>query len=103
MGRGIGRLATIAAIAPLLGLVITVEGITHSFVGCGGEKSACMAALVERLANSVTRSAIGLLVGVMSLLCYRYLRTQLDGFAGEMKCMTLELALLLGRRGPYIP
>src|SRR5882724_6714214 len=44
MKRGINSLATITCVAPLLGFAITVEGIVDSFVGCGGEKWACLAA-----------------------------------------------------------
>jgi biopolymer transport protein ExbB/TolQ len=93
--RGVNGLATVAAIAPLLGLLITVEGIVSSFVGRGGEKWACLAAVVERLSNAVARGALGLLVGIVSSWCYRHLMSRLDDFAMEMKCMTLELADIL--------
>jgi biopolymer transport protein ExbB/TolQ len=92
MKRGVGHLATIAAVAPLLGLLITVEGIVSSFVGCGGEKWACLAAIVEGLANSIARGALGLLVGIGASVCYQHLRSTLDDFTVEMKCMTLELS-----------
>ena len=49
--RGLNSLATITSIAPLLGLLITVEGIAASFAGCGGEKWASIAAVVDRLSN----------------------------------------------------
>jgi biopolymer transport protein ExbB/TolQ len=67
MKRGLKTLATIASVAPWLGLLITVIGIVGSFVGCGGEKSTCMAAIVDRLANVIARSALGLLVGIIAL------------------------------------
>jgi biopolymer transport protein ExbB/TolQ len=93
--RGVNSLATVAAIAPLLGLLITVDGIVSSFVGCGGEKWTCLAAVVERLSNAVAR---GLLVGIVSSLCYRHLMSRLDEFVTEMRCMTLELADILATR-----
>lgn len=37
MRRGVNTLATFASAGPLLGLIITVDGIVGSFVGCGGE------------------------------------------------------------------
>jgi len=101
MKRGLSSLATISSVAPLLGLLITVEGIAASFVGCGGEKWTCLAAVVDRLSNAITRGTLGLFVGTLSLL-YRYLQGRLEGFDIEMKNMTLELANALtaiaGRR-----
>jgi|SRR5260370_41264014 biopolymer transport protein ExbB/TolQ len=95
MKRGVNSLATIASVAPLLGLFITVEGIVFSFVSCDGEKSTCLAAVVDRLSNAIARTALGLLVGIPSLWCYRYLRSQLEDLDVEMRNAALELANVL--------
>jgi biopolymer transport protein ExbB/TolQ len=92
MKRGVNCLATVAAVAPLLGILITVDGIVGSFIGCGGEKSICMATVVDRLANAIARGAIGLLVGILASLYYRYLQAKLEGLDMEMRNATLELA-----------
>ncbi len=92
MKRGVNSLATIASVAPLLGLLITVEGIVFSFVSCGSQKSVCMAAMVDRLSNSIARNALGLFVGILSLWFYRYLRGKLEDLDVEMKNAALELA-----------
>ena len=101
MKRGLNTLATIACVAPWLGLLITVIGSVGSFVGCGGEKSTCMAAFVDHLANAIARSALGLLVGIIALCFYRYLLSQLEGLDIEMRNMALELttAVSLSLRG----
>lgn len=91
MKRGLNTLATIVSVAPWLGLLMTVIGIVGSFVGCGGDKSTCMAAIVDRLANTIARSVLGLLVGMIALCFYRYLLSQLEGFDIEMWNMALEL------------
>lgn len=90
-------MATVAAVAPLLGLLIAVNGIEGSFVACGGEKWACMAAMVDRLSNAIARGALGLLIGIVALLFYRYLRSRLDDFNTEMRCTILELANALAK------
>ena len=90
-------LATIAAIAPLLGILITVDGIVGSLIGCGGEKSICMAAVVDRLANSIARCAIGLLVGIFASLCSRFLEAKLEDLDVEMRNTTLDLANALSK------
>ena len=91
MRRGLNTLATIASVAPWLGLLITVIGMVGSFVGCGEEKSTSIAAIVDRLANAIARSALGLGVGVISLCFYRYLLGLLEGLDLEMRNLALEL------------
>jgi len=90
--RGVNSLATIASVAPLLGLLITIDGMVSSFGSCGGERSTCIAAVVGALSDAIARSGIGLLVGIVSLWCYRCLQSELDDFDVEMKNTTLELA-----------
>ncbi|HXB68475.1 MAG TPA: MotA/TolQ/ExbB proton channel family protein [Candidatus Acidoferrales bacterium] len=91
MKQGLNSLATIASIAPLAGLFGTVWGILNSFVSCGGEKSACLGVIGERLSGSMWATALGLLVGLTSLWCYRYLTGRLEAFDHEMENAYLEL------------
>lgn len=92
MKRGVNGLATIASVAPWLGLLITVIGIVGSFPGCDGPRSFCMAVVADGLADALARAALGLGVGIMSLCFYRYLLGQLENFDIEMQNMALELA-----------
>lgn len=96
MGRGRASLAAIASSAPLVGLFGTIFGIAASFVGCGGEKSTCMAAVVKNLSEAIWPSAAGLLIAVFALWSYRYSSAQLETLDTEMRATTLELANLLG-------
>src|SRR5262249_47187748 len=91
MKRGVDSLAMIATVAPLLGVLATVEGINGSFVGCGGEKWTCLAAIVDRLSNAIVSAALRLLVGILSFFCYRYLLGRLEDLDLEMRAATLEL------------
>jgi biopolymer transport protein ExbB/TolQ len=92
MKRGLSGLATIASVAPWLGLLITVIGVVESFPGCNGPRALCMAAIADGLGDALARSALGLGVGILSLCLYRYLQGQLDGLDMEMRNMALELA-----------
>jgi biopolymer transport protein TolQ len=85
MKRGLSGLATIASVAPWFGLLITLIGIVGSFVGCGGEKSACMAVLADRLANALIRCVVGLFVGLLSLCGYRCLFAQPEELDTDMQ------------------
>ena len=95
MERGVDNLSTIASVAPLLGLLITTQGIAGSFIGCIGEASACKAIYMERISNAITPAAVGLIVGLIALSFYRYLRGKLERLDVEMTNATLELANLL--------
>jgi biopolymer transport protein TolQ len=93
IGRGLNGLATVAAIAPWLGLFGMVVGIPTAFaVGCDGPKSSCMAGMVERLSGSIWATALGLGLGLASLWCYRRLTGRLETLDREMKNARLELA-----------
>ncbi len=91
LARGLFGLGTVAATAPFLGMAGTVLGIFNSFPGCGGEKSACMAAVVERLSESMMPGAFGLALAITALWGYRYLDSRLDDFDAEMQNAILEL------------
>lgn len=91
MKRGVSGLATIASTAPFFGLFGSVLGIVNSFVGCGGEKSACMAALTERLSQAVIPTALGLLVAIPALWSYRHLCAQIEAFDVEMDAISVEI------------
>jgi len=96
--RGVNSLATIASIAPLLGVFTTVITIPTAFVGCAGERWACQAAMIQGLSASIWPTALGLLVGLISLWFYRYLAERLNAFKREMESATLDLVNQLARR-----
>ncbi len=90
--RHVNSLATVAVIAPFLGLFATLLGIVGSFTGCGGEKSTCMAALASNLSYAIARCSLGLFVGILSYCSYHLLCRQLEEISLEMRSATLELA-----------
>src|SRR5579863_380543 len=91
MKAGVYDLATIASIAPWIGLFGTVVGIVNSFTGVDGQKTGLMAALCERLAWSVSFTAAGLLVGLVALWLYEYLPARLRSLDLEMESASQEL------------
>jgi hypothetical protein len=102
MNRGLGLLASNACIAPWIGLLGTVWGIVNSFLGCGGEKSACLAATAAALSRAIWPAALGLLSGLISLWFYRYLTVQLESIDREMSNASLGLQNQLTRyRGRF--
>jgi biopolymer transport protein ExbB/TolQ len=70
-------LATIASVAPFVGVFGTVLGILNSFQGENGPRDAIMAAVTKGLSESLWPMAFGLLVGLVSLWFYEYLTDRL--------------------------
>jgi hypothetical protein len=102
MNQGLNLLATNACIAPWIGLFGTSLGIINSFLGCGGEKSACLAATAAALSGAIWPTAFGLLVGLISLWFYKYLSGELESIDSEMSNASLGLVNQLTRyRGQF--
>ncbi|MGA2597550.1 MAG: MotA/TolQ/ExbB proton channel family protein [Bryobacteraceae bacterium] len=91
MKDGVSSLATIATIAPLVGVFGTVIGIVNSFVGISGERSTDMAAVTAHLSDSVVPTALGLLVAMLSFCYYKYLTGRLASIDRDMENACLEL------------
>src|SRR5580704_11672338 len=95
-------LATVASVAPWFGLFGTILGIVNSFQGFSGPRSTIMAAICQRLSESMWPTALGLLVGLIALWSYEYLAGQLSALDQEMENASLELLNQLSRfRGRF--
>ena len=90
-------LATIACIAPWIGIFGTVVGIVNSFGGISGEKTALRSALCWRLSESLWPLGGGLLVGLIALWSYTYLIAKLEVIDLEMEGASLDLLNQLSR------
>lgn len=99
---GVYSLATIACLAPWVGLFGTILGIANSFHGGSFSRSSLLAIIFENLSYSFWPTAFGLLVGLVSLWFYRYLIGRLLTFDLEMETASVELVNhLRGFRGPF--
>ena len=96
--KGLSELATITSIAPLVGILGTLWGILNAFSAPSGEQSAALGHLAGRLSNACVPTALGLLVGLQSLYCHRYLIGRLETVDLEMENASLEL---VNRLTPY--
>jgi biopolymer transport protein ExbB/biopolymer transport protein TolQ len=87
MGHGLTSLATIASLAPFVGLFGTVLGIMNSFRAIGQPNSHLLGfgAVAHGISESLATTALGLLVAIPAVWFYHYLRGQLEGFDAEME------------------
>jgi hypothetical protein len=95
MRQGLSSLATVASVAPFVGIFGTLIGIVNSFRGISGEKITNMAATFAGLSDACVPTALGLLVAIPSLWFYKYLAARLKCFDREMESVSLELINLL--------
>jgi MotA/TolQ/ExbB proton channel family len=103
MRKGLDDLANIAYIAPWLGLFATVLTLPNSFGPVPGEKSLGLALCAAGLSRSILPTALGLLIGLVSLSFSKYLNATLEAFDREMECTSLDLLNQITRyRGRWI-
>jgi biopolymer transport protein TolQ len=84
-------LATIAAIAPFIGLFGTVMGIIDAFHGLGASGAATLRAVAPGISEALITTAAGLIVAIPAYIGYNQLTAQLRDFASRMDDFGREL------------
>jgi biopolymer transport protein ExbB/TolQ len=92
---GLSTLATIASSAPFIGFLGTVYGIQNAFRGGSMPPSTALASLASRIADALILGAMGLLVSVLAVWCFSYLRGRSGVFESEMSNAELEAVTCL--------
>jgi len=69
----------------------------NSYKGLGTSKWAALAALTESLSESLVPTAMGLIVALVALWCYKYLLAEVEAIDSEMENAALQLFNHLGR------
>ncbi|MBE0597945.1 MAG: MotA/TolQ/ExbB proton channel family protein [Desulfuromonadales bacterium] len=94
--RYLGLLATIANIAPLLGLLGTVFGMIEAFRVIALLGVGTPATLGGGISEALITTASGLSVAIPTLLLHRYLSSRVDRIVLEMEEHSLHVVELLG-------
>ena len=85
--RYLNAIGTIAAAAPLLGLLGTVIGMIEIFGAQAPTGGTNPQLLAHGISVALYNTAFGLIIAIPSLMCYRFFRTRVDAFQ-----LTMELA-----------
>lgn len=94
--RYLSALATCANIAPLLGLLGTVQGMIKCFAQIQNRRGQVNPSdLAEGIGNALLTTAAGLTVAIPILVLYNYFVTRVDGMITEMEISSSELVELL--------
>ena len=83
-------LATIASVAPFIGLFGTVWGIMNAFSRIGLTGSTNLATVGPGIADALIATAAGLFAAIPAVLFYNHFTTQVKGFASAMDDFSLE-------------
>ncbi len=97
--RYLSGLATCATVAPMLGLLGTVQGMIKCFAQIQNKRGQVSPAdLAEGIGNALVATAAGLIVAIPALIVYNYFVTRVQGMVTEMEASSSELMDLLTRR-----
>ena len=88
--RFLPTLGTLAAAAPLLGLLGTVIGMIEIF-GSQSASGSNPIQLARGISIALYNTALGLIVAIPSLMFYRYFRAKVDGLIVEMEQQAIKL------------
>jgi biopolymer transport protein TolQ len=83
-------LATVASVAPFIGLFGTVVGITIAFQRIGTTGSTNLAVVGPSISEALIATAAGLFAAIPAVLAYNHFSTRMKVFAAEMDDFSLE-------------
>lgn len=92
--RFLTTLGSIAAMAPLLGLLGTVVGMIELF-GAQTPGGTNPHVLAHGISVALYNTAFGLIVAIPSMIFYRYFRAKVDGLLVEMESQAVKLVEVL--------
>ncbi len=89
--RGMGAVATIVALSPMLGLLGTVWGVLDAFAEMGSAGSANLATIAPSISSALVTTVVGLLIAIPGVMAYnnisatvRDITSDMEGFADEL-------------------
>ena len=91
MERRMTWLATIAAVAPFIGLLGTVMGIIDAFHGLGTAGAATLRAVAPGISEALITTAAGLVVAIPAVVGYNQLTARVREFGARMDDFGREL------------
>ena len=89
--NGMGIIATIVALSPMLGLLGTVWGVLDAFAEMGAAGSANLATIAPSISAALVTTVVGLLIAIPGVIAFnrmnatiRNITSDMEGFADEL-------------------
>ena len=90
--HGMGAIATVVALSPMLGLLGTVWGVLDAFAEMGAAGNATISTLAPSISAALVTTVVGLLIAIPGVLAYnrqmatiRGIVSDMEGFADDLK------------------
>jgi len=99
LSGGLAWLAVIGGVSPLLGLLGTVIGVMHAFVGIGASGTGSISAVAPGIAEALITTVGGLVVAIPALIAYNLFVRRVNTFDGELEGFASEFIGALAREG----
>lgn len=102
MMRGTGILATIGTTAPFVGLLGTVWGIMHSFIGISQAQTTNLAVVAPGIAEALMATAIGLVAAIPAVVIYNAFSRAMADYRALLSDAATEVMCLVSREQDYV-
>lgn len=91
-------LASAGSVSPYIGLLGTVWGIMHAFIGLSGAQSATLASVAPGIAEALIATAIGLFAAIPAVVAYNRFTHEVDVIATRFESFVDEFLNILQRQ-----
>lgn len=95
--KNLSWLATIGSVSPYIGLLGTVWGVMHSFLGLSMENQVTLSAVAPGIAEALIATAVGLFVAIPAVVAYNRYTNLLNAFLTSHNNLQDKILLYLGR------
>jgi biopolymer transport protein TolQ len=92
-------LASVGAVAPYVGLLGTVWGIMHAFMGLSTVAQATLSLVAPGIAEALIATAMGLFAAIPAVLAYNRFSYDIDRLAVRFESFIEEFSNILQRQG----
>ena len=99
LAHGIGWLAVVGSVSPLMGLAGTVMGIMQAFIGITSSGSSNIMAVAPGVAAALVTTVVGLFVAIPAVIAYNHFVSKLNLVSGELEGCSSEFIGTLATEG----
>ncbi|HLX52989.1 MAG TPA: protein TolQ [Aquella sp.] len=96
--HSLSTLATFGSVSPYIGLLGTVWGIMHAFIGLGASGQATLSTVAPGIAEALVATAIGLFVAIPAYIAYNKFTSDISSLNNKMNKFGDEFLNLINRR-----
>ena len=96
-------LASVGSVSPYVGLLGTVWGIMHAFIGLSNMTQVTLATVAPGIAEALVATAIGLFAAIPAVIAYNRFARDIDRIAIQLESFIEEFSNILQRNAGAMP